>query len=138
MTKDINPLENPYGTALGLMDEVYGAGTVDALKAHGGPYESWQARRWRVFSPSWVDASVYRVRPQPLTKPTWPAGLADWVQWIARDEDGELRAFAEKPWHCSSMWISPPRKRFASLNAVNIDPGTCDWRDSLVQRPEGM
>jgi len=59
-------LTNPHGTTFGLLDEVYGAGTQEAMRAHGGPYEVFlHEGRWRRSSnPRWFDGSTYRVAPK--------------------------------------------------------------------------
>ena len=56
-------------------------------------------------------------------------------QYLAMDENGKHCLFAEKPepivleWAADALYINA--KHFASFI-----PGTCDWKDSLVKRPE--
>lgn len=59
-------LTNPHGTAFGLLDEVYGVGTQDAMRAHGGPYEVFSPEGWwqTPFSPSWHGGNAFRVNPK--------------------------------------------------------------------------
>lgn len=59
---DLTKLMVPFG----LLDEAYGAGTAEALRAHGGPYERFAGAVWVddddfVF----VNDITYRVKPQP-------------------------------------------------------------------------
>jgi hypothetical protein len=82
----INPLENPYGTAFGLMDEVYGPGSAKALKKCGGPWEFWNGTLWKVSATkdfSDIDTGLaYRKQPAP-PKPLWPEEV-----WVNVDADG--------------------------------------------------
>ena len=59
---DLNRLSVPFG----LLDEVYGAGTQAALKAHDGPVEVFSAHGWHVVDkPEWYSTATYRAAPQP-------------------------------------------------------------------------
>jgi hypothetical protein len=83
----INPLENPYGTAFGLMDEVYGPGTEKALQECGGPWECFtvvNGRKWKLLGLgfTWLDFHVYRKKPAP-PKPLWPEEV-----WVNVEADG--------------------------------------------------
>ena len=70
----MNPLHNPYYTPLCKMDEVYGKGTVERLKASGGPWEFFSRgdKCWKHidFAPEWVPQNAYRLAPaRPMTVP---------------------------------------------------------------------
>ena len=129
---DLTKLTAPFG----LLDEVYGEGTQEALKAHGGPYESYSsAGYWFELFPYWCGSMVYRVKPQPLTKPSPPwEHLADWVQYVARDVGGAVYGYPCKPALCELYWDASGCTELSSI--LKFDPGTCDWKDSLVKRPE--
>lgn len=131
---DLTKLTAPFG----LLDEVYGEGTKEALKAHGGPYECYcDEGYWINISPHWGRGTVYRVKPQPPTKPNPPwEHLADWVQYVAREEDGSMCAFEEMPEDYVETGEWDISGQSCCLKSLNFDPGTCDWRDSLVKRPE--
>lgn len=66
-------LHNPHGTAFGLMDEVYGPGTAQALRDSGGPWE------WLNYQGQWQDigavgsqvSMAYRLKPQPPKPREW-------------------------------------------------------------------
>lgn len=58
---DLTKLTAPFG----LLDEVYGPGTAEALKAHGGPYERYGIGGWCKTKPAWVADTVYHVIPAP-------------------------------------------------------------------------
>ena len=57
------------------------------------------------------------------------------LQYLAMDEDGESYLYTDKPQQGERQWVSSLRlaaaNHFASFSA-----GTCDWKDSLVKRPE--
>lgn len=110
----------------------------------GRQIDMWFARRG-----AWVDSIsfsayddiAYRVHPEPEPEPTpmvvpWEA-LADWVQWVARDDDDPICGYEKKPDECDLHWV-PTTEKYCRLDGVKIDPGTCDWRDSLQKRPEGV
>ena len=70
-----------------------------------------------------------------LTKPSidWSNVSKDF-QYLAMDENGKHHLFAEKPepvileWASDMLYIKADH--FASFT-----PGTCNWSDSLVERP---
>lgn len=65
---DLTALTTPFG----LLDEVYGPGTQEALKAHGGPYEVWSnafGGSWVGCEALWVASCTYRVKTMPPTPP---------------------------------------------------------------------
>jgi hypothetical protein len=72
-------------------------------------------------------------QPAPdATKPQVPwDAMSDDIKWLARDEDGEFAGYKEKPIAGPDYWAG----NGVNISGVKIDPGTCDWRDSLVQRP---
>lgn len=82
----------------------------------------------------------YRVKEVPVTKPpiNWDHVHPDF-KWIATDKDGQTYLYSEKPvirfdscWNIHVCGMSVDARHFQSLV-----PGTCDWRDSLVERPKG-
>jgi len=81
---------------------------------------------------------TYRRRPKPLTKPSIDVShvAAEW-KWLAREKDGRSYLHKNQPtirdgrvWHEGS-YVYITAHIFASYT-----PGTCDWKDSLVRRPE--
>ena len=60
---DLTAITTPFG----LLDEVYGPGAQEALRAHGGPWEGWcEGAKWeKIHDPYWSVTSTYRVKPQP-------------------------------------------------------------------------
>ena len=125
-TVDLTAIEK----CLGLLDD----DVREALKAHGGPYESVSTRGEWVpnDAPTWFLADTYRVSPQPAPTPIDISGIkfADWVNWVAKDKDGNIWGCERRPEKDDSVWGSSGGK-IANLDALAIDPGTCDWRNSL-------
>ena len=56
-------------------------------------------------------------------------------KWLAMDADGTFHIYTDKPLQGNRQWTTnlpcTPAVHFASFT-----PGTCDWRDSLVKRPD--
>ena len=80
---------------------------------------------------------IIRKRPTPLTKPDIPWDvLRDEFKWAARDENGNVWVHSSLPESGHTCWVSDS-DYVACLDFLNaIDPGTCDWKDSLVERPK--
>jgi hypothetical protein len=82
---DLTAITTPFG----LLDDA----TREALKAHGGPYEFWNANCWEEVEPAWSGAVAYRVKPQP-PKPRefvrWGVYLDDKYQGSDATEAGAL------------------------------------------------
>lgn len=88
--------------------------------------------------PSW-NWSIYTYRIA-ATKPSidW-SHVADEYRWLAVDEDGRASLFSVEPCHDfdDHEWAIDQRGRFIDASALtSFRPGTCDWRDSLVERPK--
>jgi hypothetical protein len=84
--------------------------------------------------PAWNRGYTYRVA---TTKPSidWDH-VAPQFKWMATDANGMTWLYEVAPTIWQTQWQGGASKRpdpFASFRA-----GTCDWRDSLVQRPEGV
>jgi hypothetical protein len=131
--QDLTKITTPFG----LLDEE----TRQALVAHGGPYEFF------TYNGDWVEdvnftglpAKTYRVKPQPLTKPTidW-SHVAPEYKWLARDFNGGGYLYEVKPERSHDFAIWSAYCGFASTKGfASYQPGTCDWGDSLVERPSG-
>lgn len=90
--------------------------------------------------PAWMTSSCYRVKSVPLTKPSidWSAVSKEY-KYLARDSSGEGYLYNE-----ISSFQRIGIKCWYGLNATSVNPfksyvqGTCDWTDSLIQRPEGV
>ena len=72
-----------------------------------------------------------------LTKPSidW-SHVSPEYNYLVQDSDGEGYLCGEEPACVESGWCA--ESHYVSANALaSYVPGTCDWQDSLVKRPEG-
>ena len=71
-----------------------------------------------------------------VTKPSidW-SHVSEDFQYLAMDEDGEFYLYSGKPSLGEWQWRSILRLAVAD-HFSSFTPGTCDWRDSLVKRPD--
>jgi hypothetical protein len=130
---DLTQITTPFG----LLDDK----TRAALQSHGGPYEicipfgAWVD----IGDPRWGPGLVYRVKPQQPTKPSvdW-SHVAPEYKWLARDLEGAGWLYGEKPRQREDDWFPNKGKSGRAQLFASYTPGTCDWRDSLVQRPEDV
>ena len=135
---DLTQITTPFV----LLDEE----TRASLQSHGGPYEicipfgAWVDTWVDIGDPRWVPGLVYRVKPQPPTKPgiDW-SHVAPEYKWLARDASDSAYLYAGLPsvsGYCSE-WVANC-DAYAANGFASYTPGTCDWGDSLVQRPEDV
>ena len=71
-----------------------------------------------------------------VTKPSidW-SHVSSEFNYLVQDSDGEGYLCGEEPACVESGWGS--ESHYVSAGAfTSYEPGTCDWRDSLVKRPE--
>ena len=77
--------------------------------------------------------------PIEITKATVKPSI-DWnhvsegFQYLAMDADGESYLYTDKPQQGERQWMSSLRLAAAN-HFASFTSGTCDWRDSLVERP---
>lgn len=128
---DLTKITTPYG----LLD----AETQEALRNCGGPWEFYmgdEKAEWTgLEGPSFYEEYAYRQAPQPVTYPRIPWEHVDekWQFW-ARDKSGLSYFFVSTPEIKGSEWLNSGDIK--SLGVLKLDPGTCDWRDSLMERPK--
>lgn len=88
---------------------------------------------------NWCDLD-YDIYEEPKTKPSidWSHVNKDY-KYMATDEDGDTHLYNKKPyiedygvWNVSSGFCK------SAEAFVSFVPGTCNWKDSLVERPEGI
>jgi hypothetical protein len=124
----------PYGL---LTDE-----EKAALHEHedaGGAFEYYHsvASVWTVTRPSWLEDCIYRTVPLPKTQDViaWDR-LPDWVEWVARDRDGEVFAYDAEPRLHEREWGG--RGQHARIDDFPgiVQIGTVDWKDSKQRRPK--
>ena len=77
--------------------------------------------------------------PVEITKATVKPSI-DWnhvsegFQYLAMDADGESYLYTDKPQQGERQWMSSLRLAAAN-HFASFTSGTCNWRDSLVKRP---
>ena len=127
---------------------IYGAGVaVEIQHASGGEYPvkvRFNNGRTRVYTSDGKycpDSSIV-LFPHPIeitkavTKPSidW-SHVSPEYNYLVMDSNGVCYLYSGKPSQGEGQWVTnmlcTPANRFASFI-----PGTCDWRDSLVKRPD--
>lgn len=93
---------------------------------------NWSSGAWKHSSDLLVSGCCYRTKPSQLII-TWEHIKPEY-KWAAMDSCENVYFYPEKPemldstWTCY-MWCQSP---------LSIDTTGIDWRESLVQRPEGV
>ena len=114
------------------------------IAAYGEGNDIQQGRKsWR-DGERWFDADIddvfmdphleYRIAVKKLSFDGWEY-LADWVNYLAMDKGGHWYAYSSTPYcqkYCG-RWVSAWSERMADI--LKIDPGDCDWTESLISRP---
>jgi hypothetical protein len=79
----------------------------------------------------------YRIKEVPKTKPSinWDHVHPEF-KWMATDEDGDTYLFSLEPSLRDYTWMVMIGLCANATNWSSFVPGTCDWKDSLVKRPE--
>jgi hypothetical protein len=63
--------------------------------------------------------------------------LPEWVEWVARDEHGEVWAYDEEPKYRGDGWVFESSSlRIDDFPGIVVQIGTADWRDSKQRRPK--
>lgn len=135
---DLTEINCPFG----LLDD----DTKARLEECGGPWEKlvdgndYNNLKWiTIQAPFFFVGYVYRqAKPEPTPDYVpWDQIAPKW-KWYARDENGTACLFTKEPRQESrSYWAfgECSIRRIEDLLA-NFKIGTCDWRDSLQERPE--
>lgn len=88
-----------------------------------------------------LEDRLSKIESQGGTKPDVPWSVIKWFfKYAAKDENGCVWLFQEKPFHNAPNafvrgW-SGGLQVFCASGFLEIDPGTCHWSDSLVERPK--
>jgi hypothetical protein len=141
------------GKAAAARIEALTAEEKAALHEHekaGGEFEFTYSEIWmRVSEPTWGSHSSYRTVPLPAQRSeqsslktqdviAWEK-LPAWVEWVARDRDGEVFFYDAEPrlhereWRAHRPPCRAPIDDFPGL----VQIGTVDWRESKQRRPRG-
>ena len=86
--------------------------------------------------------ALYPYHVEITKKVTKPSINWDYVhskfKYLAQDADGSAWLYAEKPQiNLSSHWSVVLSDHTNAESHATYDPGTCDWKDSLIERPTG-
>ena len=125
----------PWGLLSVEMMEAFGRIKFGDLEYYAGS-EEWKG----VTQPRFEDIITLRKKPVPLTKPVIPWDvIKDEYKWAARSAGGLVFAYTQKPdmySHCCWTSVGISDCRLIDNELLEFDPGTCDWKDSLVERPK--
>jgi hypothetical protein len=79
----------------------------------------------------------YRIKEVPLTKPSinWEHVHPDF-KWMATDEDNHTYLYTVCPYLDEYLWDFVGGQCTGAGYFTSFVPGTCNWEDSLVERPE--
>ena len=132
---DLCTIEKPFG----LLPNA----AQDALKEWPHGVEFYTTKGWVKSAPIWNASTTYRAMPAPTEQPLvvhdWDV-LADWVQWVAQDDDGGIYGYDGEPDSDVDLDIWGYAGRMCDLYGLStkiITPSTGDWTKAKVQRPVG-
>ncbi len=115
--------------------------TADELAALKAAKHGWLAVRYNgtgldIAPPAWHSTVVYRAKPAPVTQDVVPWDAIDkrW-NWHARDKNESMFFYDVKPEIEDNGWEYIGDMTYSPELLAGYIRGTCDWRDSLQQRP---
>jgi hypothetical protein len=59
-------------------------------------------------------------------------------RWIAQDAEGGCWLYEDKPVEDEGEWKCSSGDCTSAEGLISLNPGTCDWNDSLVARPKDV
>jgi hypothetical protein len=129
---DLTAITCPFG----MLD----AATQERLKAWPHGWEFWNIEEWDMARvPSSGSINVYRAKPAPQPAPDVPwSALADWVQYVAMDENGSVWGYCSAPAKGEFQWSGSEVEDFCDVRAIKIDWKGLPWDQTLTKRPEGV
>ena len=79
-----------------------------------------------------IEMNKYRIK---ITYPSidW-SQVSEKYQCLARDEDGKVYLYENKPELKDSVWFSFTAYSASAFKSLEV--GNCHWTESLVERPE--
>jgi hypothetical protein len=138
MTVDMTNNRVPYG----LLTDKEKAALHEHEKAGGVFKVSYESHLvWTIIpTPTWKSFNIYRTVPLPAKTQdviAWEK-LPDWVEWVARNEDGTVWCFQFDPEDRSGVWLSGSKyRRIDDFPGIVVQIGTVDWTESKQRRPRG-
>ena len=128
---------------------IYGAGVVVEIHQEGGvkcPVEvRFNNERTCVYTSDgkYYDDSNIVLFPYPIeitkavTKPSIDWGhVGEYFQYLAMDSGGNGYLCGKNPHYDNTIWLMGAPPYIPATAFTSYVPGTCDWKDSLVERPE--
>lgn len=125
----------PWGLLSQEMREAFREHPITDLEEYSG-FCGWIVTN---MFPTESSARTLRKRTIPLTKPDIPWGfIRPKFKWAARSGSGLVFAYQKEPvlYTKGECWLSTRASILIDNELLAFDPGTCDWKDSLVQRPD--
>ena len=126
----------PWGLLSVEMMEAFSSNRFGDLEYYAGSGDWKEVTFWSRFD----DKITVRKKPTPLTKPDIPwEFIKEEYKWAARSAEGLVFAYTQKPdmySHCCWTSVGISDCRLIDTELWDFDPGTCDWKDSLVERPK--
>lgn len=99
------------------------------------PAETWTNEGWAFLGdPDFPSNIVGPWAERPDYSKLWPL-QPPWIKWLARDADGELFGYPEKPDPGSTGWYAPGAFRYIWIPHDYRPEPVGDWKDSLQERP---
>jgi len=100
------------------------------------------AGRWIDVDPpiwDWASGGEYRVKPVSKPSINWDHVHPDY-KYLLTDSDGSSYLVASKPTQSRTCWfIDIEDDAYVTPEIfASFVPGDCDWKESLVQRPESV
>lgn len=127
------------------MNKTFGELSIDEkLELHRDFYEGRVVQCFNDHFGVWMnkygsefdDSLIYRIKPEPETDIELPWHvISPEYQWAARDANGAVWVYAEKPSMRFDMWTGVYAQ---DCNHLIHKPGNKPWDQSLVKRPEGV
>lgn len=101
-------------------------------------YYSNQSGYWKpARNLDWSVHRHYRVAPTPDTI-DWSHVTPEY-KWMSRNLEGIPYLFVNRPQTSCSFWYScSPTDSACAVHFSSYKRGTADWKDSLVERPNGV
>lgn len=104
------------------------------------PQNTWESVNTMCFDARYLDVeevlkSRYRIKP---TKPSidW-SHVSDNYKFLVKNMNGSCFLYENRPKPESEDWWSDSGGAYTGCSAFkSLDAGNCDWRDSLVKRPD--
>lgn len=134
-----------------VWDVVRGEGVVVEVRANAYTYPvivEFSDERKEIYTKEGVkdelnkNPSLYPYPVEVIKKVTKPSINWEHVQsrfkGLAQDPDGGHWLYEEEPIETIDGWKCTRGDCTPAEGFISLIPGTCDWKDSLVARPEGV